>query len=394
MFDCWERQVQGLAAFLLSVKKNPIIRYQQRSSGAQKLARDLSALIEQEAEVFGWSQPTNPPLLLIVDRREDPITPLLTQWTYQAMVHELLGIANSRVRLPRSADEEEEKKYAAAADEDVDDPSRWEVVLNPFDDEFFAENLTANYGEIADITQKRLQAFAKKKASVKTGIKTIEDMQRFVENFPDFMSEQGSVVKHLNVVSALRDIVGARKLLDVSRLEQEIVCEPSSSTSTSKKHFNELEIVIKNPSVAARDKLRLAMIYLVRYESKLTETRISKLRSLLRDACMESELSAGDLDMLSAVLRHYGVEQRQSALFAHEEKKSGGLLGRLGSLVKSQVEDVECIYTQHNPLLAKILDQAVGGKLSLTDYPSTSGRVNPSAFCFFFVVVLMIFFCV
>jgi hypothetical protein len=32
-------------------------------------------------------------------RREDPVTPLLSQWTYQAMVHELLGINNNRVSL-------------------------------------------------------------------------------------------------------------------------------------------------------------------------------------------------------------------------------------------------------------------------------------------------------
>ena len=36
--------------------------------------------------------------MLIVDRRDDPVTPLLAQWTYQAMVHELLGISNNRWR--------------------------------------------------------------------------------------------------------------------------------------------------------------------------------------------------------------------------------------------------------------------------------------------------------
>ena len=39
------------------------------------------------------------PLLLILDRRNDPVTPLLSQWTYQAMVHELIGIQNGRVDL-------------------------------------------------------------------------------------------------------------------------------------------------------------------------------------------------------------------------------------------------------------------------------------------------------
>jgi hypothetical protein len=34
--------------------------------------------------------------------RNDPVSPLLHQWTYQAMVHELLGIQNNRVDLSRA----------------------------------------------------------------------------------------------------------------------------------------------------------------------------------------------------------------------------------------------------------------------------------------------------
>lgn len=34
-------------------------------------------------------------------RKDDPVTPLLTQWTYRAMVHELIGISNNRVLLPK-----------------------------------------------------------------------------------------------------------------------------------------------------------------------------------------------------------------------------------------------------------------------------------------------------
>jgi hypothetical protein len=37
--------------------------------------------------------------ILPADRRNDPVTPLLTQWTYQAMVHELVGIHNGRVTI-------------------------------------------------------------------------------------------------------------------------------------------------------------------------------------------------------------------------------------------------------------------------------------------------------
>jgi vacuolar protein sorting-associated protein 45 len=38
-------------------------------------------------------------VVLILDRRDDPVTPLLSQWTYHAMIHELVGITDNTVRL-------------------------------------------------------------------------------------------------------------------------------------------------------------------------------------------------------------------------------------------------------------------------------------------------------
>jgi len=51
--------------------------------------------------------------LLILDRRNDPVTPLLSQWTYQAMVHELLGINNGRVDLSKVPDIRPELKASS-----------------------------------------------------------------------------------------------------------------------------------------------------------------------------------------------------------------------------------------------------------------------------------------
>lgn len=55
--------------------------------------------IHSEASLFDFRLTQVAPLLLILDRRNDPVTPLLSQWTYQAMVHELIGINNGRVNL-------------------------------------------------------------------------------------------------------------------------------------------------------------------------------------------------------------------------------------------------------------------------------------------------------
>lgn len=50
-------------------------------------------MYQQESGLFDFRRTESSPLLLIVDRRDDPVTPLLNQWTYQ--VH--LTLKNSLV---------------------------------------------------------------------------------------------------------------------------------------------------------------------------------------------------------------------------------------------------------------------------------------------------------
>ncbi|KAK6018670.1 Sec1 family protein, partial [Ostertagia ostertagi] len=86
---------QALVALLLSQKKKPLIRYQRSSEDCKRLAEDLNQVMRREEGLFDNAK--RDAVLLIVDRSEDPVTPLLNQWTYEAMVHELITINNNRV---------------------------------------------------------------------------------------------------------------------------------------------------------------------------------------------------------------------------------------------------------------------------------------------------------
>ena len=92
--DSLSRTTEGVLAMLLALKKKPLIRFEKNSLLCKKLATEVRYAITQEEQLFDFRKPDTPPILLLIDRREDPVTPLLTQWTYQAMVHELLGIEN------------------------------------------------------------------------------------------------------------------------------------------------------------------------------------------------------------------------------------------------------------------------------------------------------------
>lgn len=111
--DSLARASDAVLAVLLSLKKKPLVRYEKNSALAKKLAAEVRYQMDQEDQLFDFGRRADTaPILLILDRRNDPVTPLLSQWTYQAMVHELLGIQNGRVDLSAVPDVRPELKVS------------------------------------------------------------------------------------------------------------------------------------------------------------------------------------------------------------------------------------------------------------------------------------------
>ena len=66
-----------------------------------------------------------------MDRKSDPVTPLLMQWLYMGMVHEFMPIWNNRVKLVTGGKEEE-------------------FVLSPQTDDFLKEHKWDNFGDLSN----------------------------------------------------------------------------------------------------------------------------------------------------------------------------------------------------------------------------------------------------
>merc|ERR1711920_229823 len=89
----------------------------------------------------------------------------------------------------------------------------------------------------------------------------------------------------------------------------------------------------------------------------------------------EDEEVLRDIPLLDVMLRHFGSNQREMNLFEEEKDNGGNLIGKLGSIVKSinGMDEVQNIYTQHNPLLHHIIEDAVKCKLPYSQFPSFHG---------------------
>lgn len=190
-----------------------MIRYERNSNLAKKLAGEISYTIQSEGGLYDFRKPDTPPILLIIDRKNDPITPLLKPWTYQAMVHELLGITNGRVDLSHVPGIKPENK---------------EVVLNVEHDSFYNTNMFMNFGDLGATIKDYVNDYQTKHHSSKN-IESIQDMKKFVEEYPEFQKLASNVAKHVSLVSELSSKVSKESLLEISELEQEMACNNNHS---------------------------------------------------------------------------------------------------------------------------------------------------------------------
>ncbi|KAM4880372.1 vacuolar protein sorting-associated protein 45 isoform 2-T2 [Sylvia borin] len=332
------RTTQGLTALLLSLKKCPMIRYQLSSEPAKRLAECVKQVITKEYELFDFRRTEVPPLLLILDRSDDAITPLLNQWTYQAMVHELLGINNNRIDLSRVPGISKDLR---------------EVVLSAENDEFYANNMYLNFAEIGTNIKNLMEDFQRRKPKEQQKLESIADMKAFVENYPQFKKMSGTVSKHVTVVGELSRLVAERNLLEVSEVEQELACQNDHSSA-----LQSVRRLLQSPRVSELDAARLVMLYALRYERHGS----SGLPALL-----EELRGRGGTDryrkLVSAVVEYGGKRARGSDLFSPKDAVA------ITKQFLKGLKGIENVYTQHQPLLQETLDQLIKGKLKDSQYP-------------------------
>lgn len=76
----FQRITQGIISVLLSINRSPLIRYQASSEMCKRLAEQIRQTIAKEGQLFDFNTVSDSqPILLLLDRKFDPITPLLNQ---------------------------------------------------------------------------------------------------------------------------------------------------------------------------------------------------------------------------------------------------------------------------------------------------------------------------
>ncbi|KAH8053186.1 hypothetical protein JL721_10695 [Aureococcus anophagefferens] len=301
--DMFARNVNGLLSALLSLKLQPsVIRY----AGASRVAKAVAAECASQIAADGIFHFASGKRGKHRGRK---------RWTYQAMVHELLGLNSNRVKL---------KGAPGVKDKDLE-----EVVLSATDDAFYAENKFANFGDLGMAVKDLLDDY-QRQTKMNENISSIEDMQSFMERYPAFRSKSLNVTKHVALIGELSRLVDVYKLMDVSQLEQDVACNDDKSAQ-----WREVLAKLNDAAVKAPDKLRLAMLYALRYESAQASTT-----DRLKLSLEENRVNPDKVALLDALLAYGG--KRGPGLFDSNKSAapSACLLAKFSKQVKSSLEGI------------------------------------------------------
>ncbi|KAJ5098706.1 hypothetical protein N7532_005707 [Penicillium argentinense] len=272
--------LQGLAqkvvSLCASLGEYPVIRYYRPRSPTHEagvLCSHLARFIQEELDQFAQFQrdfppPSNRPrgVLLVVDRSMDVYSPLLHEFTYQAMVHDLLPIK-----------EGDKVTYKTLLNEGKDTEEIKEMEIGEHDKVW----VDYRHMHMKDVLGKLGDDFAKfRKANPqfaddndKANVNTIKDM---LAGLTEFTEGKDAYTLHLNMAEECMKYFQSRKLIEVSSIEQSFATGLDENYKKAKNLAAQLVQLLDDDAVIPPDRLRLLLLYII-YRGGLLGGDIRKL---------------------------------------------------------------------------------------------------------------------
>lgn len=319
-----------LATLLLLLRARPVVRYERNSRAAARIASEVEYATQRSDDTAPLLEEAPlRPLVLVLDRKNDPLTPLLLPWTYRLMIHEYVGIRNNTT---------------------VDATP---AVLSPRDDVFYAEAATFDFGRLLERIGSYVAEYRARTATT-SQLDSVADMKRFIDEYPEFKRMGSNVSKHVELALALDSATHNTRAWEVSEWEQTVVSGDSHDADVK-----QLETwLAEEQPLPAPVLLRAVLVYALRYELH-AGNRLALLRSRLA-------LRGVDLAVVDSALAKCGAALR---LPATAPKPAPLLL----PFTKKRETNA---YMQHRPRVCDLVEQAVRGRLSTQDFVGSGERAQ------------------
>lgn len=333
-----------LVTLMAVLNEYPIIRFAQSQRVASAIANTVQQRLDTLARsATGWSPNEDRAVLLILDRTTDPLTPLLHEFTYQAMVYDLLNVEND--------------KYTYAFTTNNGTTQNKDVILGETDVLW----PVLRHMHIADTIEFVIESFNEflqnNKATKLAGGKQIDnlkDMSDAMRAMPQYTEMLSKYSLHISMANAAMEAFNRTGLERIAHIEQDMATGEDADHKAVKNVISRLPTILSDASVSREDKIRLLIIYIISQEGIKDQDR-KRLMELAKISVTD-QATIANISSLGVVLNKGSKGKSKKKDSKKKKKHHAG-------------DDVPFELSRYVPSIAGILEDLVKDNLSSADFP-------------------------
>ncbi|KAI9022176.1 Sec1-like protein [Phycomyces nitens] len=274
----------------VTLGENPLIRYHRpldvQGTINRNIPWNLAKLVQAELDNFckvnpEYPPPRDPPLprgtLILLDRTIDPISPFLHEFTYQAMIADLLKTEDTPAGI----------KYSYEYTQEDGTTKDQEITLNDQDTVYSS----IRHMHIASTTEKLIENFNtfvsenKGTSGGQSSVRSLNDMKQMIADLPQFQDMKTKFSAHMTIASECMSEFNKQNLETIGLLEQNMACGETPDGNVPKNLVEELTPILDDPYTSEKIKARLIMLWIATSDTVNPED----LQHLLSHARVDQE---------------------------------------------------------------------------------------------------------
>lgn len=234
------------------------------------VARKLNRMIAEHPTLLrNKSSSLHRPLLVILDRNADLVTPIQHASTYQALVDDMLTHKANRVEFDVITDPGSKRPKTLQKKFDLD----------PDEDPFYSRHKFNPFPEAIESNAADLEEVAAKEKSIRSqaagnGVpdpnSTATDLANAVDSLPALLDRKKQLEMHTSILQAVMDRVALRDVPQFYELETSLATG-SYKNDAGRAKADVLELAADPTKGSLEDKLRLVVVYILTTNAKTAD---------------------------------------------------------------------------------------------------------------------------
>ncbi|KAK9984562.1 hypothetical protein SO802_034087 [Lithocarpus litseifolius] len=356
---CLNVMATRIATVFASLREFPMVRYRAAKSLDATTMTTFRDLIPTKLAAGVWdcimkykSLPGFPKTetceLLILDRSVDQIAPIIHEWTYDAICHDLLNL--------------EGNKYVQEVPGKTGGPPEKKEVLLEDHDPVWLELRHAHIADASERLHEKMTNFISKNkaAQIQHGSRdggelSTRDLQKMVQALPQYSEQIDKLSLHVEIAGKINGTIRELGLRELGQLEQDLVFGDAGMKDV-------IKFLTTKEDTTRENKLRLLMVLAAIYPDKfegekgLNIMKLAKLPPEDMNAVHNLRLLGGSSDTKKSSTGTFSLK------FDMHKKKRATRKDRTG-------EEETWQLSRFYPMIEELIEKLHKGELSKDDYP-------------------------